>query len=125
MVKLGFINFICDVIGIKVGSVIDDKVCIGMIVILLDKCVVVVVDIRGGGFGICEIDVFDVICFVDELDVIVFFGGFVFGLDVVLGVIVELGVGGCGYCLFNLDLVVFIVLVVILFDLVNGGDKNW
>ncbi len=125
MAQPGPTNSICDVAGIKVGSATDNRIRTGTTVVLPDRRAVAAVDARGGGPGTRETDALDATCLVDELDAIVLSGGSVYGLDAASGVTAELGASGRGYPLPNLDIVAPIVPAAILFDLANGGDKNW
>lgn len=90
----------------------------GCIVVLVFGGVVVGVEQCGGVFGICEFGLFDLVNFVQEVYVVVFLGGSVFGFDVVLGVVCYFEEKGIG---FDVGVVkVLIVVGVIFFDLCVG-----
>ncbi|MEZ5934389.1 MAG: P1 family peptidase [Alphaproteobacteria bacterium] len=112
-----------DVRGIKVGSAEDHGMRSGVTVILPDAPVVCAVDVRGGAPGTRETDLADPTCLVDRVDAVVLAGGSAFGLDAASGVVDWLKAKGRG---FRVDsAVVPIVPAAILFDLLNGGDKDW
>jgi len=85
--------------------------------------VVAAVDVRGGGPGTRETDLLDPARTVDHVDAIVFSGGSAFGLDAASGAQAYLRSIGRGYAVRTAR--VPIVPCAILFDLLNGGDKNW
>lgn len=66
-------------------------------VLLGDVFFIVVVYVMGGVSGMWEIDLFVLDKIVEKVDVLVLLGGFVFGLDVVFGVVDVLCVIGCGF----------------------------
>ena len=81
------------------------------------------VDVRGGAPGTRETDLLDPSCRVDRIDAICLSGGSAFGLSAADGVMRWLRERGRGVAVA--DVVVPIVPAAILFDLLNGGDKNW
>jgi len=125
MTKPGTRNLITDVAGIAVGNAQDEKMRTGVTVIVPDRRAMAAVDVRGGGPGTRETDLLDPVNHVDEVDAIVLSGGSVYGLEAASGVTAWLGARGRGYQLRNLTMVAPIVPAAILFDLANGGDKNW
>ena len=94
-----------------------------MTVVLCEQRTVAAVDIRGGAPGTRETDVLNPTCLVDAIDAIVLSGGSVFGLDAGSGAVEWLRDQGRGLAVGSA--VVPIVPTAILFDLNNGGDKNW
>lgn len=123
MIRVGQRNLLSDVPGIKVGSCDDPVLRSGVTVVLPDRPAVGAVDVRGGAPGIRETEWADPSCMVDRLDAIALSGGSAFGLDAAGGVMAWLAARGRGYAVA--DAVVPIVPGAILFDLLNGGDKNW
>ena len=81
------------------------------------------VDVRGGAPGTRETDLFDPTCLVDRIDALALSGGSAFGLDAGSGVVEWLRARGRGFRVEGA--VVPIVPAAILFDLLNGGDKDW
>lgn len=118
-------NLITDVEGIRVGNAEDHLVRTGVSVVLPDEAAVAAVDVRGGGPGTRETEALDPVSLVDVAYGVVLSGGSVYGLDAAGGVANWLGARGRGYRLGGSPHVAPIVPAAILFDLTNGGDKNW
>lgn len=116
-------NLITDVAGIRVGHAEDSKLGSGVTAIMFDKPIAAAVDVRGGGPGTRETDLLDPAMTVEHVDAICFSGGSAFGLDAATGVQAALAELGRGYKVRTAR--VPIVPGAILFDLLNGGDKNW
>lgn len=116
-------NLITDVPGVRVGNADDAKLASGVTAILFDTPAVASVDIRGGGPGTRETALLDPAMTVDRIDGIALSGGSAFGLDAATGVQAWLREQGRGYQVR--EAIVPIVPGAILFDLLNGGDKNW
>lgn len=124
-IRKGPLNLITDVDGISVGNAEDEKAFSGSTVILPDARAVAAVDARGGAPGTRETDALDAACLVDSVDAVVLSGGSVYGLDAASGATAWLGARGRGYGLANSTKVAPVVPAAILFDLTNGGDKEW
>lgn len=116
-------NAITDVQGLGVGNAHDKAVQSGVTVILPDRPAVAAVDVRGGGPGTRDTEALDPSCLVERVDAICLSGGSVFGLDAAGGVVSRLAARGRG--LRIRDFRVPIVPSAIIFDLVNGGNKDW
>lgn len=116
-------NLITDVVGIKVGHAGDKKLGSGTTVVLFDAPAVASVDVRGGGPGTRETALLDPAQTVEGIDAIVLSGGSAFGLDAASGAQAWLREQGRGFRIR--DAVVPIVPAAIMFDLLNGGDKDW
>ena len=116
-------NTITDIAGIRVGHAGDGKLGSGTTVVLFDKAVTASVDVRGGGPGTRETALLDPAQTMEGIDAIVLSGGSAFGLDAASGVQAWLREQGRGFRIR--DAVVPIVPAAIMFDLLNGGDKNW
>jgi len=122
---LGLVNLLLDVVGLLVGYCTreGDGWLIGMMVVLVGvEGVVVGVDVWGGGFGIWEIDLFDLCNVVQWVHVVILIGGSVFGFAAVDGVMSELVERGFGFEVGLGGFRVFIVFAVVVFDLGCGGD---
>jgi L-aminopeptidase/D-esterase-like protein len=91
--------------------------------LISDVAGVLVVDVRGGGPGTRETDALDPACLVEAVDAVVLSGGSAYGLDAAGGVMSWLSGQGRGFKVG--EAVVPIVPSAILFDLLNGGDKDW
>jgi L-aminopeptidase/D-esterase-like protein len=120
-------NDITDVPGLRIGSAVDPKVKTGVTVILPAAPAIVAGDVRGGGPGTRETDLLDPATLVDRADAIVLAGGSSYGLGAADGVAAFLGARGRGFRLTAREGVPAspIVPAAILYDLANGGDKNW
>jgi len=116
-------NLITDIPGIRVGHAEDAQAASGVTVILFDEPFVTAVDVRGGGPGTRDTDLLDPARTVEAIDAIVLSGGSAFGLDAASGVQAYLREIGRGYAVGPAR--VPLVPGAILFDLLNGGDKNW
>ena len=123
MLRPGPRNLITDVDGILVGNAEDRGLRSGTSVVLCERPSVASVDVRGGAPGTRETDLLDPSCRVDRVDAICLSGGSAFGLSAADGVMRWLKDRGRGIAIA--DVVVPIVPTAILFDLLNGGDKNW
>src|SRR5260221_13957863 len=116
-------NLLTDIPGIRVGHADDACAASGVTAILFDEPFVTAVDIRGGGPGTWAADLLDPAGTVEGIDAIVLSGGSAFGLDAASGVQAYLREIGRGYAVGTAR--VPLVPGAILFDLLNGGDKNW
>jgi L-aminopeptidase/D-esterase-like protein len=126
MIRPGPRNLITDVSGLTVGQAEDNKVRTGVTVVMTDAPANAVADVRGGAPGSRETDVLDVVNLVGQVDAIVLSGGSVYGLDAPSGVMSVLRRAGRGYGIGGAGVPPApIVPAAILFDLANGGDKNW
>ncbi len=120
-------NDITDVPGVSVGQAHDNKVSTGVTVVLPDAPAIVAGDVRGGGPGTRETDLLDPSTLVDRADAIVLSGGSSYGLGAADAAATWLGSHGRGFQLIAQEGVPPspIVPSAILYDLANGGDKNW
>lgn len=125
MVRPGARNLITDVAGLRVGHAEDHKVRSGTTVLLGDEALIAVADVRGGAPGSRELEVLDPINLAGRADAIVLSGGSVHGLDAASGVVAALRANGRGFRMTQTAPPAPIVPSAILFDLVNGGDKDW
>jgi L-aminopeptidase/D-esterase-like protein len=114
---------ITDIPGIRVGQAEDRQVRTGVTAIIPDAPVAMGVDVRGGGPGTRDTDALDPTCLVDKVHGLVLSGGSVFGLAAADGVVSALSQMGIGLPIAPCP--VPVVPSAILFDLRNGGDKNW
>jgi L-aminopeptidase/D-esterase-like protein len=116
-------NLITDVDGIRVGNAADETVWTGVTVVLPTAAAVAAVDVRGGAPGTRETDALDPSCLVERVHAVVLSGGSAFGLDAAGAITAALGASGIGFPLGTAR--VPIVPSAILFDLLNGGAKDW
>jgi len=123
MLKPGPRNLITDVDGILVGNAHDDRLRSGVSVVLCDPPCVASIDLRGGAPGTRDTELLNPVNRVERIDAICLSGGSAFGLSAADGVMRWLRERGRGLAVGGA--VVPIVPTAILFDLLNGGDKNW
>ncbi len=116
-------NLITDVAGIKVGNAHDSRLASGVTAVVFDEPAVAAVDVRGGAPGTRETDMLDPHRTVERIDAVVLSGGSAFGLDAPSGVQAWLREQGRGFAIG--DIRIPIVCGAVLFDMLNGGDKNW
>ena len=116
-------NLITDVAGIRVGHADDQKLASGATIVVFDQPAVAAADLRGGGPGTRESALLDPAMTVERIDAIALAGGSAFGLDAASGAQAWLREQGRGFQVREAR--VPIVPGAILFDLLNGGDKNW
>lgn len=109
--------------GVRIGHVQDARVRSGVTVILPERAMRAAAHVMGGSPGTREIDLLDPQRPVDGVDAIVISGGSAFGLDAASGVSAWLAERGRGYPVPPVR--VPIVPAAIIFDLRNGGDKDW
>jgi len=116
-------NLLTDIAGIRVGHAEDARLASGVTVVLFDRPAVAAADLRGGGPGTRETDMLGPASTVERIDAIVLSGGSAFGLDAAGGAQAYLRSIGRGFAIGPAR--VPIVPGAILFDLINGGDKDW
>jgi len=127
MAKPGPMNTITDVPGLKVGQTQDESVRTGVTVIVPDERAVCSVDVRGGGPGTRETDALQPHTLVDAVDAVVLSGGSSYGLAAADGVAGVLGARRGGFELMPDPSVPVspVIPAAILYDLANGGNKEW
>jgi D-aminopeptidase len=116
-------NLITDVAGLKVGHAEDMRLGSGSTAVIFDEPAIGSVDLRGGAPGTRESALLDPAQTVEGIDAITLSGGSAFGLDAASGVQAWLKEQGRGFEVGPAR--VPIVPAAIVFDLNNGGDKNW
>ena len=120
-------NDLTDIAGLSVGQAEDKEVRTGVTLVLFDHPAIASIDVRGGGPGTRESDVLRPGGLVEGVDAIVLSGGSVYGLGAADAVCAALGEQGRGYALIPEPGVPAspIVPAAILYDLANGGRKDW
>jgi L-aminopeptidase/D-esterase-like protein len=116
-------NLITDVAGVLVGNADDARLASGVTAIIFANPAVASVDVRGGAPATRETDLLEPHRTVERIDAVVLSGGSAFGLDASAGVQAYLREQGRGFAIG--DVRVPLVCGASLFDLLNGGDKNW
>lgn len=116
-------NSIEDVSGLRLGQATDPRLKSGVTVVVGDAPMVAGVHVMGGAPGTRETDLLAPNATVGGVDAIVLSGGSAFGLAAADGVAAGLRADERGFEAAGQR--VPIVPAAILFDLANGGDKDW
>lgn len=123
MGRPGPLNLLTDVGGLAVGHAVDEHVRTGVTVILPERRVACSVDVRGGGSGTRETDLLRPEAAAQAVDAVCLAGGSAFGLDAAAGMMPWLARRRRGFDVHGFTIP--IIPAAILFDLHNGGDKEW
>ncbi|MEM7067467.1 MAG: P1 family peptidase [Pseudomonadota bacterium] len=121
--KPGPQNSITDIDGLLVGNATDQKLKSGTTVLLCEDAMTASVAVHGGGPGTRDTELLSPENTVAGVDALVLSGGSAFGLDAASGVQAWLRENNRGFSVGPVN--VPIVPGAILFDLINGGDKDW
>jgi D-aminopeptidase len=121
--RSGSRNLITDVAGLLVGNAQDARLKSGVTVLTADAPFTAGVHVMGGAPGTRETDLLAPDRLVQHADALVLSGGSVLGLAAASGVADGLRAAGRGFDVGGQR--VPIVPAAILFDLLNGGDKDW
>lgn len=116
-------NLITDVPGLRVGHAQDGALRSGSTVLLADAPFTASVHVMGGAPGTRETDLLAPDKSVAMVDALVLSGGSAYGLDACSGVMDALRADGRGLRLGAA--LIPLVPGAILFDLLNGGQKDW
>ena len=116
-------NLITDIAGMRVGNAGDAGLKSGVTVLTGDQPFTCGVHVMGGAPGTRETDLLAPDRLVQQAHALVLSGGSAFGLDAASGVADALAAKGIGFPVGPAR--VPIVPAAILFDLLNGGDKDW
>lgn len=116
-------NAITDVAGLRVGNAEDPVLKSGSTVLLGDAPFTASVHVMGGAPGTRETDLLAPDKSVAQVDALVLSGGSAFGLDAASGVMDGLRAMGRGFAIG--PALVPLVPAAIIFDLINGGKKDW
>jgi D-aminopeptidase len=120
-------NLITDVPGLRVGNADDATLASGATAVVFDAPARASIAIHGGAPGVRDTALLAPGMSVDAVDAIVLSGGSAFGLDAMGGAQAWLRDQGRGYEVRNRSGAARVPIVpgAILFDLLNGGEKNW
>jgi L-aminopeptidase/D-esterase-like protein len=116
-------NLLTDIAGVRVGHAENAKVGSGTTAIIFDSPAIAAIDVRGGGPGTREGSLLDLASTQERVDAIALSGGSAFGIEAGGGVQAWLAEQGRGLNIRGA--VIPLVPGAIMFDLLNGGDKNW
>ena len=121
--KPGQRNSITDVAELLVGNAENHRIKTGVTVLTASTPFTAAVHVMGGAPGTRETEALAPDRLVQGVDALVLAGGSAFGLDAASGIAAELRIRGRGFAVG--DARVPVVPAAILFDLLNGGDKDW
>ncbi len=121
--KSGIRNSITDIYGLTVGNAHDRQLKSGVTALICDEPMISSVTVLGGAPGTRDTELLAPENTVAGVDAIVLSGGSAFGLDAASGVQAWMRQHDRGFPVGPVK--VPIVPGAILFDLVNGGDKDW
>ncbi len=116
-------NCLTDIPGVRVGHADDADLASGVTAILFDEPAVMAMDVRGGGPGIRDGALLDLVNTVERVDALALSGGSAFGLEAGGGIQAWLAGQGRGFAVGGA--LIPIVPGAVVFDLLNGGNKNW
>ncbi len=117
------LNLITDVSGLRVGHAHDETRATGTTVVIVDDANVASVVTRGGAPGSRDTALLEPEMTQRGANAFVLSGGSAYGLDAAGGVMAHLRSKGTGFRIG--PAVIPIVSQAIVFDLLNGGDKDW
>jgi L-aminopeptidase/D-esterase-like protein len=117
------LNLITDIDGVRVGHAQDERVASGVTAIVFDTANVASMSGRGGAPGGRETALLEPEMTVPGVDAVLLSGGSAFGLDAAGGALSVLRRQGRGVRVGAVS--VPIAVQAIVFDLTNGGDKDW
>ena len=123
MMRPGPKNLITDIAGLLVGNAEDHVLKSGTTVLTADRPFTASVAVLGGAPGTRETDLLAPEMSAQAVDALVLSGGSAFGLDAASGVVAALREAGRGFAVGPVR--VPLVPAAILFDLLNGGEKDW
>jgi L-aminopeptidase/D-esterase-like protein len=123
--RSGPLNLITDVAGLTVGNAENRGIVTGVTVVVPDEPAEAAVELRGGAPGTRETDALDPTAIAGQAHAVVLSGGSVFGLDAASGVTDALAARGIGFRFGLQPLACPVVPAAILFDLLNGGNKDF
>src|SRR5262245_1326746 len=117
------LNLLTDVAGLRVGHAHDTRIASGVTAIVFDTANVASAVTQGGAPGARDSRLLDPEMTVQGVDAVLLSGGSAFGLDAAGGAISLLRRQGRGITIGTAS--VPIAVEAIVFDLMNGGDKDW
>jgi L-aminopeptidase/D-esterase-like protein len=123
MISIGPRNLITDVAGLSVGNASDSNLNSGVTAIICDPPATAAVQVLGGAPGTRETDLLEPHNSVETVNGLVLSGGSAFGLDAASGAQAWMREQGMGFEVGPHRIP--IVPAAILFDLINGGNKDW
>ena len=118
-------NLITDVDGILVGNAEDKEIGTGTTILIPPIGSTAAADVRGGAPGTREVGALNPYNLVDTIDAVVLSGGSAWGLEAASSAANYIGKSGRGFKTSENIKNVPMIPAAILFDLNNGGNKDW
>ena len=118
-------NLLTDVTGLRVGNADCDRIRSGSTVVVAERGFTAGCDVGGGAPGTRETDCLRPGNLVGRLHAVVLSGGSVFGLGAADAVTARLSAIGFGLRLDRGTPAIPIVGAAVIYDLANGGEKDW
>ena len=118
-------NLITDVDGILVGNAEDKEIGTGTTILIPPVGSTAAADVRGGAPGTREVGALNPYNLVDTIDAVVLSGGSAWGLEAASSAANYIGKSGRGFKTSENIKNVPMIPAAILFDLNNGGNKDW
>ncbi len=118
-------NLLTDVEGLRVGNADCETTRSGVTIVLADGGATAGCDVRGGAPGTRETDSLRPGNLVGRLHAVALCGGSTFGLGAADAALARLSAGGTGLRLDRGTPAIPIVASAVIYDLANGGDKEW
>jgi D-aminopeptidase len=116
-------NLITDVAGIRVGSAEDARIATGVTAIVFDTANVASAVTRGGAPGSRDTALLEPEMTATGVDAVLLSGGSLYGLDAAGGAVSCMRGQGRGTPVGPIRIPIAVQAIV--FDLLNGGDKDW
>ena len=116
-------NLITDVAGATVGNAHDAKLASGVTAVIFEAPAMASIAVHGGAPGLRDSALLEPGMTVEQVDALVLSGGSVYGLDSMGGVLTFLREKGRGFPVGPIKAP--IAPGAVLFDLLNGGDKDF
>jgi L-aminopeptidase/D-esterase-like protein len=116
-------NLLTDIAGVRVGHADDPTIGSGVTAIIFDEPAVASIDVRGGGPATRDTQLLEPGNTVEAIHGITLSGGSAYGLDSGGGVMAWLAEQGRGFAVGTA--LVPLAPTAVVFDLMNGGNKNW
>lgn len=116
-------NLLTDVAGLSVGNAQDARLKSGVTAVVCEEPAVAGVQVLGGAPGTRETDLLEPHNSVEAIHALALSGGSAFGLDAASGVQAALREDGVGFAVREAKIP--LVPAAILFDMTNGGEKDW
>jgi D-aminopeptidase len=116
-------NLITDLAGIRIGNADDPRIASGATSIVFDVANVASGVTRGGAPGSRDTMLLEPEMTISSIDCVLLTGGSLFGLDAAGGAVSFLRAQGRGMRIGAINIPIAVQAIV--FDLTNGGDKDW